>query len=274
MNVMADMQSASYQMLAELGLEIMTMPEARLRIRAAGLSYRSGSNGNIMVDASDAVSAAEIRVALSELLHRDKQQFFEAWKDENGYVRGLIRYGIEVGVIVAQKNSNQAETWKWSDADGGGDIITVPRNSEPLISLFNHAGESYNYFIPKLRDAIARVEGASIQMPGAFEEIVNEEELTVNKVKALEPDALVRYSASLDVIWFDRSAGQVYRMNAEGETEGDPLYSVQNKKEWQKEYAEFIAQPLNVNSLKMLRQYTNEKKFGKAAAIFGQKEKK
>lgn len=264
----ADKLAATYTMLSDLGKEIMTIPEARLRIKASGLFYRN-SGGNVMVDATKAVELNELRVRLSELLHADKTLFADAWRNEENALRGTIKYAIEKGILVGVNNPSQGTTWKWSNAEGGGEVTIASRNDDPTIAILNYIAQNYTYMVPKLTSAINRMESAEMPMPGVFEDVVDEDMLTAERIKEMQPLQLIQFAASQDVLYFDRPNFQVYYCNESGDVDGDPIFTVLDKTKWQAEYAEFLADGLNVNHLKILRQKVTEKKFDRQTAYFG-----
>ncbi len=261
---------AKYQLIGEIGQEILTMDNSRLRIKAAGLRYRTAKGGQMSVDASDVVSEGELRGRLSELLHADPQSFADAWRDDTNHLRGLVMYGIEKGVILQSSNGSGSITWRWSDAQGGREMVVASRQEDPFVVLLTEIATKFTMYVPKLNAAINALNGSNLEMPGPIGEIEGADELTNSKIKAMTAPQIVAFAVSSDVLYFDRMNGELYYVNGEtGEPDDQPVFTTLERKEWQRAFSELINDPINVAMRKELNVRVTEKTLNKQVAYFG-----
>lgn len=211
----ASAENKSLEAIFALQSEILSMNEADLRMRAAGLSYSIAGN-RYDFRASVSLPIMQVRNILQKNLLNHRETFISAWKNAGSSLSGMVAMAEATGVLK-RETTKSGVLWRYSDKFGGASICVAEVNAEPLQTLITELNAS-PYHITTIRNLLSDTSKSDNGTPPAKPAVKqveapappNPEEDAVN-LKDLIAEAIDK-----GIVAFDEESGSINQLRTDG----------------------------------------------------------
>ena len=225
--------------IGELTQVIATMPEAEMRLRAAGLTYMWG-NRRVSFPGATKVDQSIVRAKLIESLNVHKKAFIEAWNNAENSVVGVVMMAQSLN-IIEQVAVPGGVAWQYTKAYGGSRICVASTNQNPIDVIVSEITAQYAVYFNRLKAFIDQASHANQAQPEVTPRQSDvPENLTKEFLANLDVEGFVNLCADREFIGFERTNSTVYVLRSNG-TLNRPLLTVKTPKDWKSELAQHFS---------------------------------
>ncbi len=225
--------------IGELTQAIAIMPEAEMRLRAAGLTYIVGSR-RVSFPGATKADQSVVRAKLIEALNLHKKSFIEAWNNAENSVVGVVMMAQSLN-IIEQIAVPGGVAWQYTKEYGGTRICVASTNQNPIDVIVSEVTAQYSVYFNRFKAFIDQATHSNQVAPEITPRQPDAPEtLTKDFLSAMDAEGFVNLCADREFIGFERTASAVYVLRSNG-TLNRPILTVTTPKNWKSELVTYFS---------------------------------